>query len=156
MAKEQRPQKPLISKEEFVKQLEYIRITRERFNNLSEALEALAPEYRCDFFPNDDFEAHIVDLLNVLMFEDPHDSLIAYFLYELDFGVWSEDGEPGKIQITTEDGEGNGEGRTYDISTPAKLYDTLVDINFTKYNNSVGRHFEERDFTDTLDDDEEE
>ena len=153
MAKEQRPQKPLISKEEFVKQLEYIRITRERFNNLSEALEALAPEYRCDFFPNDDFEDHIVDLLNTLMFEEPHDSLIAYFLYELDFGVWPEDGEPGKITVGYLEEECV---REYDISTPAKLYDALVDINFTKYNTEVERHFEEKDFTDTIEDDEEE
>lgn len=152
MAKEQRPQKPLISKEEFVKQLEYIRITRERFLNLSKALEDLSPEYRCDFFPNDDFELHIVDLLNTLMFEDPKDSLISYFLYELDFGFWNKDGEPGKIRVASE----QGWGETYDISTPAKLYDALVDINFTKYNTEVERHFEEKDFTDSIGEDDEE
>ena len=153
MAKEQRPLKPLISKEEFVKQLEYIRITRERFNNLSKALEALAPDYRCDFFPNDDFEIHIVDLLNVLMFEDPKDSLIDYFIYELDFGFWNKDGEPGKITIGDPEEECV---REYDISTPAKLYDALVDINFTRYHSSVKRQFEERDFTDSIGEDDEE
>ena len=118
---------PAISKRDFAAHLNYLRTTRERFEKLCEAMEELSPGFRVDFFPNLGFETRMVDLLNMLMHEDPEDSLIDYFLYELDFGFNSDDGTPGKIKLLTEECE----DKTYDISTPEKLYDALVDINFT-------------------------
>ena len=110
---------PLISKKDFVKQLNYIKETRDKFDKLTEAMEDLAPGFRCDFLPNLDFETHIVEALNLLMHENNDDSLIDYFLYELNFGTEKHSKDAIKYQ-----------GKTYDLSSPEKLYDALLEINF--------------------------
>lgn len=110
---------PLISKKDFVKQLNYIKETRDKFDKLTEVMEDLAPGFRCDFLPNLDFETHIVEALNLLMHENNDDSLIDYFLYELNFGTENH----SKNAIKYKD-------KTYDLSSPEKLYDVLLEINF--------------------------
>lgn len=113
---------PLISKEEFVEQINFIKETNEKFERLCDLMEELSPGFRVDFLPNLSYSDKIIQLLNMLMHENPEDSLIEYFIYELGFGV-AEFAPKPEIQFLNE---------IYDISTPEKLYDALVNINFNQ------------------------
>ncbi len=114
---------PLISKEAFVDQLNFLKEMRTKFDRLSELMEELSPGFRVDFIPNLSFEDKIIPLLSMLMHEPFgnafNDNLIEYFVDELDFGA-SETIKPEFYE----------HGKKYKIPTPDKLYEALVEINF--------------------------
>ena len=85
-------------------------------------MEKLSPGFACCFYPNLDFEAHNVRLLNILMGEDPDEfSLIDYFIYELDFGT-----ELAALYWDQDDNR--------PLNSPEVLYDILVEQNFSAKN----------------------
>lgn len=112
---------PLISKEEFVEQINFIKSNGEKFNRLCDLMEELSPGFRVDFLPNFSYNEKIIRLLNILMHEDPEDSLIDYYVYDLGFG----EEEELKPQILFAH-------KIYSVATPEDLYDTLVHINFNQ------------------------
>ncbi len=112
--------KPLLSKEEFVELIRFIKETDEKFNNLIEAMEALSPGFFIDFFPQLSYVDRIIMLLNLIFHEpEPKDSLIEYFIYTLNCGK----DKFAKEGITCD-------GKTYDLSSPELLYDAMVELYF--------------------------
>ncbi len=112
--------KPLITKEDFVKILNFIHDMSVKFINLTDCMEKLSEGFFVDFFPNLAYETKIVDLLNILVNEPyPKDSLIDYFLYELNFG--SSENATQALSCG---------GTTFDLSTPELLYDAIVEMYF--------------------------
>ena len=118
--------KPLITKEQFVKVMNFMKDREESFEQLSEAMENLADGFRVEFFPNYDYDAQIIFLLSLLLNEPTEDSLIDYFIYELEWGKSNY----ASTAFTFNDHQ-------YDLSSIEKLYDALVDMNFTRANETV-------------------
>lgn len=121
-----RPLVPPITKEQFVEVMDYMHTRDKQFNDLCALLEDLTPGFRIDFLPNIDYNNKIIYLLNILLAEPQEDSLIEYFICELDWGTSPH----ATNSLTFND-------TVYDLSSVKKLYDALVDINFNHRNEIV-------------------
>ena len=115
-----KPDKPLISKEKFVKIINFMREYDTSFDIIASAMGKVCPGFSVDFVPNLSYDGKIIDLLNTFFPEEQEDSLIEYYIFETNYGT-----EHGMEVIYVDDKE-------YDITTPEQLYDALVDINFTR------------------------
>ena len=126
--------KPLITKEQFVKVMNFMKDRDESFEQLSDAMENLAEGFHVDFFPNYDYNAQIVFLLSLLLNEPTEDTLIDYFIYELEWGKSNH----ASTAFTFNNHQ-------YDLSSIEKLYDALIDINFTRANETVHSNKQQKD-----------
>jgi len=108
----------LISKEEFVKTLEFIKSQDLKVDNFISALEALSPNTYCDCFLYSDYESKLLKILEA-MFEDEHED-IEYFLYESN---WIFENRPKlglEVNFPTDD-----DGVEL-YNSPETLYDFLI------------------------------
>jgi hypothetical protein len=72
----------MLSKEEFIGILNFIRDKRKGEENFIQSLEKLSPHTYCDCFLYDEYETKMIDLLENIFEDDFQD--ISYFIYELD------------------------------------------------------------------------
>ena len=139
------PKQPLITKEEFVSVLNFMQSQDAKFDSLCETLEGLAPGFRVDFLPNLSYNEQIIKLLNILVCSPEQDSLIDYFIYELDWGRYEKSNTALMFR-----------GEPIDLSTPEKLYDAIVKVYFLdRYHYEEIMRLHDR-FTDIFNDDREE
>lgn len=70
----------MLSKEEFIKTLEFIKDTRVKENKFVETLELLSPNTYCDCYLYGEYEDKLINVLES-MFEDSCND-ISYFIYD--------------------------------------------------------------------------
>jgi len=101
----------VISKEEFVKYIEFIKEKERQQTKLADTFEELCPGFYCDTLVYCDYENKLLDLL-IAMFEDDTE-IITYKLYELDNFTKEEQEEQFK--------------ETPELTTWETVYDYLVE-----------------------------
>ena len=102
--------------------MNFIKEMDDKFSTLSHSMEVLSEGFYVDFFPNLAYNNKLIDLLDILMGEPNHDqSLISYFIYDLDYGT-AEHAEEAIVFLSN--------NIVFDLTTPELLYDALVEINF--------------------------
>lgn len=107
---------PVISKEKFVDILVFLQNQDKRFEKLSNITDTLAPGFHTNPFFNLSYNEKIISILDEMFgFKNGEDSMIAYFIYELDYGKKSAD-----TPILAPDGS------PIDLSSADKLYDFLI------------------------------
>lgn len=110
----------MITKQKFIELIDFIKDKREKWDNLTKAMEAVCPGNYVDFWPHFDYETKIIELLDIEFGFESEFSPIDLFFYE---------GELGKAKkyLTFEETI-NGKTKTIDITTPTKLYNYCVKI----------------------------
>lgn len=106
----------IVSKEMFCKILNHIKSQNDLFEELNKTLEKICPGFYTNVYPNCKSESIILEILDSQFGFTPSDSLIDYFVYDLNFGQDTE-----MIKNLSAD------GKPIDISTPEKLYDFLIE-----------------------------
>lgn len=87
-------------------------------NNLCEALEDMAPGFRCDALVYCGYNTQMVNLLHAGLNLPENSETLEYWLWDLDFGK--------KYEPSSFTDENN---KPIDISTVDKLYDYLLSIS---------------------------
>ena len=122
----QTKKQPLISKEEFVRVMNFMKDHDKLFDDMSKIAEKLSPGFYCDFLPNFSYNSEIIKLLNILIDEPcPEDSLIDYFICELN---WGRTAMAKEVALYILDDETT---IAFDLSSIEKLYDVIVEVYFT-------------------------
>lgn len=96
----------MLTKEEFVDYLNFIKEQDKLQENFIKALEALSPETYCECFIYSEYSMRLINLLTRIMNDQDED--ITYFIYDSDFG-----------EVRSADG-------TVLYDSPESLYDYLV------------------------------
>ena len=110
--------KPLLTKTDFVKRINYL---KEKDESQQKINEVFSTEFEdCYFFPFDNMISEIVDLLEVI-FTDTENRWISYWVYDLEYGKNYEDGS-----VTEADGS------IIKLATAEDLYNFLVKEYFSE------------------------
>ena len=70
----------MLSKEEFIKTLEFIKDTRVKENKFVEVLETLSPNNYCNCSLYDEYDDKLINVLESMFEDSYHD--ISYFIYD--------------------------------------------------------------------------
>lgn len=101
----------IISKKLFCKVINFMRNQTIRYETLNKAMSALCPGFMVNFYPDCEYNTIIINILNEMFgYTDDKDSMIDYFIFELEYGT---------NEMT--------KSLSVDISTPEKLYDFLIE-----------------------------
>ena len=92
-----------LSKEQFIKAIEFINAQNEKQESFIAALEALSPGTYCDCLLYSSYESFVVKLLLMELLEDEKED-INYYLYENKECVVLVDGEKKVSQVLVEKG----------------------------------------------------
>ncbi len=103
-----------ITKEQFISAINAMQEQRRVDNDCGDAFSVILPSDYVSGYDNSRLYEAIIELLITLTGDDPNESWIEYFIWELEFG---EKYVPGSIKYS--------DGRNIDISTSEKLYNFL-------------------------------
>ena len=70
----------MLSKEEFIKTLDFIKERRDKEDNFIKMLESLSPNTYCDCYLYDSYETTLVNVLESMFEDSAHD--ISFFIYD--------------------------------------------------------------------------
>lgn len=104
-----------ITKEQFVSAINSMQEQRQVDHDCGDAFSVILPSDYVSGYDNSRLYDAIIELLIGLTGDDPNESWIEYFIWELEFG---EKYTPGSIKYL--------DGREIDMSTSEKLYDFLL------------------------------
>ena len=107
----------IISKEEFVRTLNFIKEQDIKENKFIDALETLSPNSYCDCFLFADYASKLISMLQIMLEDEADD--IGYFLYEAN---WIYQGRDSKFELQFPTDENDKVLYT----SPETLYDFLI------------------------------